>query len=320
VYDPETNPGGVRCSILDAMINVLGPRPESVWSPMEHAAGKGFAGQPFGNAGIQYGLNALKLGIITKAQFLDLNAKIGGADIDGTPTPARIPGDDASLANAYRSGAINEANNMGEIAIIDHAGPDPGAAHDYVHTWWMRWRLEREFGNLGNHVLWFGPTPLVGDVHWSNEAFLAMDRWLGAVEQDPTDRPLADKIVADRPADIHDRCVLVAAAGPLPTDGVCSPPLAQTRYGSPRTVAGALATDDVNKCRLHPLRRYEEPVEFTDAEWAQVQEIFPTGVCDWSQPGVGQQPTIPWQTYQSADGSVIYGGTPLPPPPTSTPL
>jgi len=31
-YDPQANPGGVRCSILDAMINVLGPRPERVCS------------------------------------------------------------------------------------------------------------------------------------------------------------------------------------------------------------------------------------------------------------------------------------------------
>jgi hypothetical protein len=320
VYDPNTNPGGVRCSILDAMINVLGPRPASVWSPMEQAAGHGFAGQPFANVGIQYGLSALKQGLITKAQFLDLNATIGGADIDGTPTPARIAGDDATLVNAYRSGAINEANNMSSVAIIDHAGPDPGAAHDYVHTWWMRWRIEREFGGLGNHVLWFGPTPLVGDVHWSNEALFAMDRWLSGVENDGSDRPLAEKIVADRPADLHDRCVLVAAAGPLPTDSICLPPLLQTRYGTPRTVAGALVTDDVNKCTVQPLRREDEPVTFTDAEWARMQAIFPSGVCDWSLPGVGQQPTIPWQTYQNATGAVIYGGVPLGPAPVSTPL
>jgi hypothetical protein len=35
-------------------------------------------------------------------------------------------------------------------------------------------------------------------------------------------------------------------------------------------------------------------------------------VCDWSRPGVGQQPARPWATY--ADGP---GGHPLPPPPTS---
>jgi hypothetical protein len=33
-----------------------------------------------------------------------------------------------------------------------------------------------------------------------------------------------------------------------------------------------------------------------------------------------EQDTIAWQTYQEADGSVIYGGEPLGPAPTSTPI
>ncbi|MFA5787733.1 MAG: DUF6351 family protein [Actinomycetota bacterium] len=46
---------------------------------------------------------------------------------------------------------------------------------------------------------------------------------------------------------------------------------------------------------------------------------FPTGVCDWSKPGVDQQPTIPWMTYQNAMGGVVTGGVPLGSPPQSTP-
>jgi hypothetical protein len=42
---------------------------------------------------------------------------------------------------------------------------------------------------------------------------------------------------------------------------------------------------------------------------------FPTGVCDWIQPGVHQVDTVPWQTHQRADGSVVYGGRPLGPAP-----
>jgi hypothetical protein len=34
-------------------------------------------------------------------------------------------------------------------------------------------------------------------------------------------------------------------------------------------------------------------------------------VCDWSKPGVDQQGTIPWQIYQRADGSIVYGGRAL---------
>lgn len=32
------------------------------------------------------------------------------------------------------------------------------------------------------------------------------------------------------------------------------------------------------------------PVDFTDEEWGRLQAVFPDGVCDWSQPGVGQVP------------------------------
>ena len=99
-----------------------------------------------------------------------------------------------------------------------------------------------------------------------------------------------------------------------------------TTFGTPRTVAGdAITTDaittDTNKCQLRPLSRNDDYglIPFTDAQWAMVQTLFAGGVCDFSKPGVDQQPTIPWQTYQNdaAAASVIYGGTPLGQPPTS---
>ena len=49
-------------------------------------------------------------------------------------------------------------------------------------------------------------------------------------------------------------------------------------------------------------------------EWTQVQAAFPSGVCDWSKPGVGQQPSTPWLTFAGGPG-----GQPLGPPPTSQP-
>jgi hypothetical protein len=288
------------------MINVLGPRPESVWTEVEKRAGRGFAGSPFGNVGVQYGLGALRQGLITPAQFVDLNEKVGGFGIDAEQVPERLAGDDVSIANAYRSGAINEGNNLDQVAIIDHAGPDPGLAHDYVHTWWMRDRLEREQGHLGNFVLWFGPSPLVGDIDWATEAMLAMDRWLAAVEADTSSKPLAQKIVDDKPEDITDRC----------TASFCEQYLA-TRYETPRSVADGPKEGDVNKCQLGPLRREDYPLTITDADFARLQEIFPTGVCDWAKPGVGQQGAVPWMTYQRRSGRVVHGGRPMPRPPRS---
>jgi hypothetical protein len=309
-YNPQTNPGGVRCSILDYMENVLGPRPESVWSDMERRAGHGFAGQPFGNQGIQYGLSALAQGLITPAQFADLNAAVGGGDVDLNPTAARLPGDDGAVANAYRSGLVNEMTNISGVAIVDHAGPDPGIAHDYVHTWWIRDRLDRAQGQHGNEVLWYGPTPLIGSPTWPTKALLAVDSWLAAVERDHSTVSRARKIVDDRPADVKDKCLA----------DVCKQVVA-TRYSTPRGVSGESEFNDVLKCQLKPLDRSSyKGITFTDAEWAQLQKAFPGGVCDWSKPGVGQQDNIAWLTYQDSKGHVIYGGRPMAPAPHSVAL
>jgi hypothetical protein len=60
------------------------------------------------------------------------------------------------------------------------------------------------------------------------------------------------------------------------------------------------------------------PISFTDAQWLRLQQAFPTGVCDWGVPGVSQVDTIPWQTYQTETGAVVYGGQPLGPAPSGS--
>ena len=314
-YDSETNPGGVRCSVLDLLVNQLGPRPESVWTPQEKAAGHGFGGIPFSNDGVLYGLSALKAGTITTAQFVDLNAKVGGLDIDSAPSPDRITGDPASIANAYRTGLIDEANHLDEVAMINHGGPDPGIAHDYAHAFWTQERLMADQGNTDNRVMWFGPTPLIGDVNWANEALVAMDRWLAAVEADGSREPLAEKIAADRPADVTDRCVVAEAADAC---DVSELQVLQTRLSTPRQEAGGPVANDNVACELKPLDRADFAfllVPFTDAEWATLQATFPHGVCDWTVPGIGQGPAQTWLRYGRADGTPAYGGVNLPPIP-----
>ena len=314
-YNAETNPGGVRCTLADLMINVFGPRPESRWGAVEKKLGRGFAGLPLSAVGVQFGLGALRAGSITTDQFVDLNSKIGGVDVDIRPTPERNEADRPALANAYRSGAINKGNNLDEVAIIDLRGPDPGAFHDAYRSWTIRARLEREQGHFRNHVIWFGHAPLIGDPNWTTEGLLAMDRWLAAVEKDKSRRTRAEKIVANRPEDIQDRCSQVAGVEAVNVPGVgvvCEHDQVQTRYGTPAMVAGEGIETDTNRCALKPLRRADYyPVEFTDAQWDQLVKAFPDGVCDWSRPGVDMQDTIPWQTYQDAKGGVVHGGKPL---------
>jgi hypothetical protein len=321
-YDPETNPGGARCTLADYMINVFGPRPASRWSESEKAAGRGFAGLPLDNVGVQYGLDALKKGEITPAQFVDVNEKAGGGDIDINWTQERLEADQPALRNSYRSGAVNRANNLDQVPIIDLRGPDPGAFHDAYRSWTTRARLEREHGHARNHVIWFGHAPLVGDTRYTTEGLIAMDRWLAAVEADRGAGSLADKVVRNRPEDIVDRCSQIPGVEQVNVPGigvVCENEHAQTRYGTPRMVAGEGVETDNNKCALKPLRRTDYyPVTLTDDEWARLEETFATGVCDWSRPGIDQQDTIPWLTYQDSRGAVVYGGRELGPAPRST--
>jgi len=318
IYQPETNPGGVRCGILDWDINLLGPQSPSVWDQQEKEIHRGFGGSPIDNVGVQYGLSSLNQGDISPAQFVDLNTKIGGFNIDWQPTAQRSNADEPALANAYRTGFINEANNLDQVPIIDLRGPnDPGLAHDSYRSFAMRARLDGDFGTHANQVIWEGPFPLAGDLQFTAEALRAMDGWVAAIQQDKTSRTLPQKVIADKPATVTDECS--DGYGTKLFGGLCGSTVVPV-YGTPRTVAGEAITTDQNKCQLQPLSPADYKVTFTSAEWAELRRAFPEGVCDYSKPGVSQQPTIAWLTYSNSQGKVIYGGRPLGPPPTSTPL
>jgi hypothetical protein len=317
-YEPESNPGGVRCTLADYMINLFGPRRPVDWSANEKKLGHGFAGLPLDDVGVQFGLRALRQGRITPAQFVDVNEKIGGVTVDIRPTQKRFTANQPALRNAYRSGAINETNNLAGVPIIDLRGPDPGAFHDAYRSFTMRARLERHQGHFPkNHVIWFGHVPLVGDASYASDAFLAVDRWLARVEKDKRHISRQRKVAEDRPADIQDRCSQIPGveAVDLPGIGqVCKQEQVQTRYATPAMAAGEGIRTDTNKCRLKRLLRTDYyPIEFTDDEWARLKKVFPTGVCNWSRSGVSQRGAIPWLTYQrdAAGRKVAYGGKPL---------
>ena len=317
VYNPTTNVNGVRCSVADLGVNVFGQRQHDVWTANEQKLGHGFAGIAVDNTGVQYGLSALQQGVITPAMFLDLNSKIGGLSIDIAPTQQRLVADQPALANAYRSGMINETNNYDQTAIIDCRGPDPGLAHDSYRAFAVRARLDREHGSHANQLIWEGPIPIVGDVACNETSLIAMDKWLSAVEQDSGGATIAQKIVNDKPASLSDACW--DGLGNQLSSQLCGSLIVPV-YGTPRTVAGDAITTDANKCQLKPLNRSDNYglIPFSDAQWTQMQTIFPDGVCDYSQPGVSQQATIAWQTYQDDSGGVVYGGQALPAAPANS--
>jgi hypothetical protein len=265
-------------------------------------------------------------GIITPAEFVDINSKLGGATIDLKPQTQRFAANEPALARSYSSGAVNEANNLKNVAIIDLRGPDPGAFHDAYRTWSMRLRLEHAEGHFPyNHVIWFGEAPLIGSSTYQSEAVVTMDKWLSNVEADPRNTvPLEEKIAQDRPPEARDRCSNIEGFEMVNVPGVgqvCEAPLAQTRFSTPRVISGEEISTDKQKCQLKPLQAGDYyPITFIPEQWAALQKAFPTGVCDFSKPGVSQKGTVPWQTYQSdaAGASVIYGGKPMGPAPSNS--
>ncbi|MEV6823841.1 DUF6351 family protein [Amycolatopsis sp. NPDC051102] len=295
-WDPVTNPGGVKCNSNEQLVNQLGRDPRT-----------GFVRSPLDTTGVQYGLNALKAGTITAAQFADLNAGIGGLDYTGTPVPQRIAADPRALATVYAEDIVNSASQgLRETPIIDQRTDldFAGFGNDIHTTEWsyvLRQRLLRANGTAANQVI-IENHPTAAEAGAASAYELdAMDRWLTAIDADRSHRSRQQKVLANRPGDLGDGCYLSAASRitePLtyPASGQCGAqyPVATNT----RMVAGESLALDVLKCRLKPLDFRDYPVTFTAADRQRLRAAFPSGVCDYSRPGVGQRPPIgTWLSY-----------------------
>jgi hypothetical protein len=129
-----------------------------------------------------------------------------------------------------------------------------------------------------------------------------MDEWLTKIRADHSGAPLEVKIVRDKPSDLTDACftnsgtVKIAQEQVYQGNTTCNQ--LYPAFSTPRMVAGEPVENDVLKCHLKPLDRRDYKVTFTAAEWAELAATFPTGVCDYSKFGVGQEPTDGvWQSY-----------------------
>jgi hypothetical protein len=320
VYDPVTNPDGVRCTASDYQEAIWGERPKRLWTAPEQQIGHGFGKSPIDNVGIQYGLGALRAGVISPQQFVDLNVGIGGADVDGLPQAARTAADPGTMRTAYRAGQVTEGLRLDDVPIIDLRGSaNVNEIHTDYHSWELRARLDEANGGHANQVIWtwrtFGnPADILPPPDISLDAFLTMDRWLAGIEADTTGAPLAAKVLSHKPAEAVDACWMEntrTQGGPRTVDpgytGACG--LAFPRYGDAREVAGQPVSGTALKCQLGPLRRQDLP-ELGDAKWSRLEAAFPDGVCDWSRPGVSYQPSLPWMTFAGGPGGEPLGAAP----------
>jgi hypothetical protein len=308
-YDAATNPKGVRCTIQDANVNIFGRDPAT-----------GFARRPLDNVGVQYGLGALRAGVISMAEFVDLNTKIGGYDIDGNPQPARheMSSDVARLT--YQVGGVIGRGARAETPVMDIApylDLIPVAnIHESVRPFVIRARLRAQTGQSTTQAIWRG-------LLTQADAYPTMQEWLDRVlaTSPPYGGDHQAAVAAARPASAYDRCAFGTIGGRLELPaaitaplglaqlpllpGAVAPPvsvpvrvdvpedfdsgigpcaLALPVVSTPRMVAGMPLSDDVIKCQRRPLTAADYPAGATDAQLAQLRAAFPTGVCDYRKP------------------------------------
>ncbi len=284
IYDAKTNPTGLRCDLPDANVNLVGRDPAT-----------GFANRWLDNVGVQYGLQALNEKKITVDQFLDLNAEIGGYDVNGNPMPQREQTTEAILNTVYAKGRISEGGGdqkvipMIDLNIYDDSAGD---IHDRFRAFSLRDRLQSP-----NFVIWTRGSAInsingvIGNITSGgggagDDAVPVLDQWLTSGKM---------------PAAAVDNCPgpngrLISGPDIYTTPGPCRDnyPL----HNDPRTAAGAPRRNDILKCQLQPVTPALYKVPFSAAQMSRLQAMFGSGVCDWSKPGVGQVPLAgTWLRY-----------------------
>jgi len=317
IYDKDTNPTGIRCTGADHAVAVLG-----------RAAGASHARDTRDNVGVQYGLKAFLAGAISAEEFVTLNEKIGGADADDVHTDTRSVGDPDALSTVYRAGLVSDGAHLGQIPIIDLRGNDdsnksppapPGALgiHHIWRSFSLRARLDAANGNHDNHVMWRYGTSLVASAAsgLTVQAFHAMDKWLGGMKADDSDKSAAAKVKAAKPAEAVDFCFLpgdTAFTNKVMDLTMCDAEPTLKPHASPRQVAGGPVAENILKCQLRPIARadYGGADALTPEQFARLQTAFPDGVCDFTKPGVGQVPAQGPLTFAEGPGGKVLGDPP----------
>jgi Tannase-like family of unknown function (DUF6351) len=295
LYNPVTNPNGIRCTSFEQIATQLGRNPAN-----------GFAWRPLDNIGLQYGLTALQSGAITPEQFVSLNEHVGGYDVIGQVIPQRVAADPIGVVRSYETGRVNTGGlGLASTPIIDFrsytdfAAPFGGDIHTRFHSFVMRQRLQEANGTAANQVIFISNAAGAGAM--AVDALTRMEQWLAAIHADTAPGTAAEKVIRNRPVDLSDACwtsptTKIEEPFGYRLAGQCEA-LFPT-FGDTRTAAGGGLAGDTLKCQLKPLDFGDYAVTFTPAQQARLQATFPTGVCDWSKPGVDERPPLgTWLDY-----------------------
>jgi hypothetical protein len=314
-FDKTLRPQGIRCTASDHDAGMFGKT--------TGADGITRGNSPLDNSGLQYGLTALQAGVINAEEFTKLNEGVGSfnADFEWVP-PARAQASPLALKTAYTAGIVSDGKQLAKAAIIDLRG-NQGTIE--IHMNWRAWevrdRLDKANGNHDNQVIWAFVGPGGGAAQPGAAlgllSFTTLDQWLANVEADASDRTVEEKIRSNKPLTAIDRCLTTSGAtdaqiaANIPLDSAACPVKYQ---GSPRQAAGGPLSENVFKCQTKPLDFGSSDyagVTFTADQQARLAAVFPSGVCDWSKPGVSQVPADGWTTFEDGPGGKPLGPAPL---------
>lgn len=307
-FSPDNNPDGARATIFDVAKNIYGTDPET-----------GYAMGPFDNTGVQYGLQALNAGIISVEQFIDLNANIGGFDHNSTPVAERSVAQVETLKRTYKSGiSLSGGGGLSTIPVIDlsHLYDEDALYHYQWFHFAVRERMKAHNGHTDNHVMWRAggaatEHPQVGGK--PSAEYLAMKQaieeqswqtfidWVGRYKSDSSNQSSLEKVLKHKPKAAQDGCFTKTLMPEFiaeeqtfshEADSQCNK--LWPSYSFVRKEAGGPLHANTLKCQLIAPNKGDYSVSFTDEQWIVMNKIFPEGVCDWTQPGIGESVVASW--------------------------
>jgi len=295
---PTPNFGGARPTVFDENVNIYG----RAKNPLDPSGASTYALRPFDNVGVQYGLAALNAGAITTAQFLDLNEGVGGFDTDANPVPQRSVGSTDAMKRVYQAGVLlSGGGGLASLPIMDTTaiyGEDNSNYHLQWEHFAVRERLIQANGDASNQVMWRGGPANNLISTGSPLAISTFEQWIQNILADNGPGTAREKVLRGKPAAAVDGCFdsglnFIAEKQTLGVNNTTCNTLYPS-YKNARLQAGGPLASNVLKCQLKPIAASDYQVQFTVAEMAQLQAIFPSGTCDWSKPGVNQTKLLPW--------------------------
>lgn len=217
---------------------------------------------------------------------------------DAEPAP-RTRGDFVAQRRAYTTGHVFAGRLS--VPVIDHRQylERELDMHNVHQSFATRARLLKNQGHADNVVVWFTDTmPGQPKASQTLDALAVMDEWMGALRANP-----AAGVLGNKPARAVDSCFdlqgRLIASGSGVWDGILDtrPAGACTQrfplYTSSRIEAGAPIDGGIYRCALKPVAAAIADGSYgawspTPEQQAQLERIFPSGVCDYTRPDLAR--------------------------------